>query len=151
MEALNHRFFNSHCSIDSRRHRKTSRNRMMATWARLGTSLRTIARNVSSYRSISYGGAVGVGMLGYVLASGYVRYKYQPQCKFMPHVVYAEDTKVRKTCSLTTFHPLQKHVLMLSNNVVAPIWQDICLFACWSKVWLIKYKEVVGCIKIGRH
>ncbi|XP_056603166.1 calcium uptake protein 2, mitochondrial [Triplophysa dalaica] len=69
---------------------------MMATWARLGTSLRSIARNVSSNRSISYGGAVGVGMLGYVLASGYIRYKYQPQCKFMPHVVYADNTKSKE-------------------------------------------------------
>ncbi|KAI7812588.1 calcium uptake protein 2 [Triplophysa rosa] len=69
----------------------------MATWARLGTSLRNIARNVSSNRSIWYGGAVGAGMLGYVLASGYVRYTYQPQCKFWPHVVYAEDAKEAET------------------------------------------------------
>lgn len=76
----------------------------MATWARLGTTLRNIARNVSSNRSIWYGGTVGVGVLGYVLASGFVRYKYQPQCKFWPHVVYAEDAKVRKTCSIIDNH-----------------------------------------------
>lgn len=97
----------------------------MATWARLSASLRNIVRNVSSNRSIWYGGTVGVGMLGYVVASGYVRCKYQPQCKFWPHVVYAaEDAKVKL---LQYFYSKDKVMpYYIFEKVKAPTF--ICLF-----------------------
>ncbi|XP_065123021.1 calcium uptake protein 2, mitochondrial isoform X1 [Paramisgurnus dabryanus] len=69
---------------------------MMATWARLGASFRSIIRNVSFNRNVWYGGTIGAGALGYILASGFIRYKYQPQCKFWPYIVYAEDAKSKE-------------------------------------------------------
>ncbi|XP_051551665.1 calcium uptake protein 2, mitochondrial-like isoform X2 [Myxocyprinus asiaticus] len=63
----------------------------MATWARLGVSLRNILRSLSSHRNVWYSRAIGAGLLGAVLVGGFTRYKYEPQWKLWRHIVYAEE------------------------------------------------------------
>ncbi|XP_050966578.1 calcium uptake protein 2, mitochondrial isoform X1 [Labeo rohita] len=65
----------------------------MATWARLGVSLRNTIRRFWPLRNTGYGRAVGAGLLGSVVASGFIHYKNEPRWRLWPHVVYAEDAK----------------------------------------------------------
>ncbi|XP_018918790.1 calcium uptake protein 2, mitochondrial isoform X1 [Cyprinus carpio] len=65
----------------------------MATWARLGVSLRNTVRRFWPLRNIGYGRAIGGGLLGTVLASGFIHFKNEPRWRLWPHIVYAEDAK----------------------------------------------------------
>ncbi|KAL1275000.1 hypothetical protein QQF64_027814 [Cirrhinus molitorella] len=65
----------------------------MATWARLGVSLRNTVRRFWPLRNIGYGRAVGAGVLGSVVASGFIHYKNEPRWRLWPHIVYAEEAK----------------------------------------------------------
>lgn len=87
--------YQSNLTIDQSRLIKTSR-RIMATWARLGVSLRNTIRRFWPLRNTGYGRAVGAGLLGSVVASGFIHYKNEPRWRLWPHVVYAEDAKVNK-------------------------------------------------------
>ncbi|XP_016142306.1 calcium uptake protein 2, mitochondrial-like isoform X2 [Sinocyclocheilus grahami] len=65
----------------------------MATWARLGVSLRSTVRRFWPLRNTGYGRAVGAGLLGSVVASGFIHYENEPRWRLWPHIVYAEDAK----------------------------------------------------------
>ncbi|XP_051965309.1 calcium uptake protein 2, mitochondrial-like [Xyrauchen texanus] len=69
----------------------------MATWLRVGVSVRNMLRSLSSHRNIWYSRTVGAGLLSTVLAGGFIRYKYDPQWKLWPHIVYAEEVKKAET------------------------------------------------------
>ncbi|XP_051979195.1 calcium uptake protein 2, mitochondrial-like [Xyrauchen texanus] len=69
----------------------------MATWGRLGVSLRNILRSLSSHRNVWYSRAVGVGLLGAVLAGGFTRYKYDTS-----HIVYAEEAAKKAETTVPT-------------------------------------------------
>ncbi|KAF4113165.1 calcium uptake protein 2, mitochondrial isoform X2 [Onychostoma macrolepis] len=68
----------------------------MATWARLGVRLRDAVRRFWPLRNIGYGRAVGGGLLGTAVASGFIHYKNEQRWRLWPHVVYAEDAKKEK-------------------------------------------------------
>ncbi|XP_056314086.1 calcium uptake protein 2, mitochondrial isoform X1 [Danio aesculapii] len=65
----------------------------MATWARLGATLRSTAKSFWPVRSIFYRRAVGAGLLASVVAGGFIHYKNDPRWRLWPHIVYAEDEK----------------------------------------------------------
>uniref|UniRef100_A0A671L4L4 Calcium uptake protein 2, mitochondrial-like n=1 Tax=Sinocyclocheilus anshuiensis TaxID=1608454 RepID=A0A671L4L4_9TELE len=65
----------------------------MASWARLGVSLRSTVGRFWPLRNTGYGRAVGAGLLGSVVASGFIHYKNEPRWRLWPHVVYAQDAK----------------------------------------------------------
>ncbi|XP_026067780.1 calcium uptake protein 2, mitochondrial [Carassius auratus] len=65
----------------------------MATWAKLGVSLRNAVRRFWPLRNVGYGRAIGAGLLGTVLANGFIHYKNEPRWRLWPHIVHAEDAK----------------------------------------------------------
>ncbi|XP_048042960.1 calcium uptake protein 2, mitochondrial isoform X2 [Megalobrama amblycephala] len=65
----------------------------MATWARLGASWRSTVRSLWPRRGVWYSRAVGAGLLGSVVAGGFIHYKNEPRWTLWPHIVYAEDAK----------------------------------------------------------
>ncbi|XDV20566.1 hypothetical protein PO909_025877 [Leuciscus waleckii] len=63
----------------------------MATWARLGASWRNAVRVLWPLRSVWYSRAVGAGLLGSVVAGGFIHHNNEPRRTLWPHIVYAEE------------------------------------------------------------
>ncbi|XP_051528081.1 calcium uptake protein 2, mitochondrial [Myxocyprinus asiaticus] len=74
----------------------------MATWVRLGVSVRNMLRSLSSHRNVWYSRTVGAALLSTVLAGGFIRYKYDPQWKLWPHIVYAEEEAKKAETTVST-------------------------------------------------